>query len=59
MPSRPPVLLLLLQLQALGLTQDQTADRADERARIAAAGGRLRHVLGGWRVGEAGMQVTR
>ena len=44
---------------ALELTSDQVADRADERQRVAAAGGTLRHVMGSWRVGAAGMQVTR
>lgn len=45
--------------QALALTRDQTADREDERQRVEAAGGTVSHVLGGWRVGAVGMQVTR
>lgn len=46
-------------LQALALTRDQTADREDERRRVEAAGGTVSHMLGGWRVGAVGMQVTR
>jgi serine/threonine protein phosphatase PrpC len=44
---------------AVALTSDQTADREDERARIVAAGGSVSMRMGSWRVGEAGMQVTR
>ncbi len=61
-PARPAEHAVLCcggAAQALELTQDQTADREDERERIAAVGGMLRHVMGSWRVGEAGMQVTR
>ena len=41
------------------LTRDHTADLPDERARVAAAGGAPSVRAGGWRVGAAGLQVTR
>jgi serine/threonine protein phosphatase PrpC len=44
---------------AVELTRDQTAEREDERARVAAAGGEVSVRMGGWRVGAAGLQVTR
>ncbi len=44
---------------ALALSRDQTATRADERARVAAAGGAVAWRVDGWRVGDAGLQVTR
>ncbi len=44
---------------ALALSRDQTAARADERARVAAAGGAVAWRVDGWRVGDAGLQVTR
>jgi serine/threonine protein phosphatase PrpC len=45
--------------QAVALTLDQTADREDERLRIQHAGGEVSVRMGGWRVGEAGLAVTR
>lgn len=45
--------------QAVAVTVDQTADRDDERVRIKNAGGNVSVRLGGWRVGEAGLAVTR
>ncbi|KAK9833258.1 hypothetical protein WJX81_000555 [Elliptochloris bilobata] len=44
---------------AVALSRDQTAARADERERVAAAGGDVRWRMDGWRVGAAGLQVTR
>lgn len=45
--------------EAVALSRDQTALRADERARVLAAGGDVRWRMDGWRVGSAGLQVTR
>jgi serine/threonine protein phosphatase PrpC len=45
--------------QALAVTVDQTADREDERLRIQNLGGEVSVRMGGWRVGEAGLAVTR
>lgn len=45
--------------QAVPLTMDHTTAREDERARIVAAGGRLRWHAGSWRIGDVGLQVTR
>ena len=45
--------------EAVPLTQDQTAEREDERERILAAGGEVSVRMGGWRVGNAGLAVTR
>ncbi|KAI3439126.1 hypothetical protein D9Q98_001534 [Chlorella vulgaris] len=45
--------------QAVQLTRDHTADCAEERRRVAAAGGACAVRAGGWRVGTAGLQVTR
>ena len=45
--------------RAVQLLADQTAERADERARVAAAGGEVSVRAGGWRVGAAGLAVTR
>ena len=44
---------------AVALSTDQTADREDERARITAAGGHVQYRLDGWRLGAAGIQVSR
>ena len=44
---------------AVALSEDQTADREDERARIVAAGGCVQYRLDGWRLGAAGIQVSR
>jgi len=45
--------------QAVAVTTDHTAEREDERERIRNAGGEVSVRLGGWRVGEAGLAVTR
>lgn len=45
--------------EAVALTHDQTADREDERIRIASSGGEVSVRMGGWRVGSAGLAVTR
>jgi len=44
---------------AVDITKDQIADREDERARIEGAGGFCSIRLGQWRVGDAGLAVTR
>ena len=49
----------MAQGEAVALSEDQTADREDERARIQAAGGRVQYRLDGWRLGAAGIQVSR
>jgi serine/threonine protein phosphatase PrpC len=41
------------------LTRDQTADRGDERARVAAAGAAIARHADAWRVGGPGLAVTR
>ena len=41
------------------LSTDHTAEREDERQRIVQAGGHVSHVMGSWRIGEAGIQVSR
>ncbi|KAL4434456.1 hypothetical protein ABPG75_000897 [Micractinium tetrahymenae] len=51
--------LLCRDGRAVVLTRDHTADLPDERARVAAAGGACSMRAGSWRVGEAGLQVTR
>ncbi|GBF88929.1 hypothetical protein Rsub_01428 [Raphidocelis subcapitata] len=43
----------------LALSRQHTADLDDERARVLAAGGSVARGAGGWRVGAAGLQVTR
>ncbi|PRW58969.1 kinase and PP2C-like domain-containing [Chlorella sorokiniana] len=45
--------------QAVPLTRDHTADCPAERARVAAEGGACSVRAGSWRVGDAGLQVTR
>jgi serine/threonine protein phosphatase PrpC/serine/threonine protein kinase len=45
--------------QAVAITVDQSAEREDERVRIQNAGGEVSVRLGGWRVGQAGLAVTR
>ena len=45
--------------KAVALSRDQTAEREDERGRVAAAGGDVRKRMDGWRVGDVGLQVTR
>lgn len=44
---------------AVAVTRDHTADDEAERARITAAGGRAAMHQGAWRIGAAGLQVTR
>ncbi|CAL5221159.1 g3298 [Coccomyxa viridis] len=44
---------------AVSLSRDHTADSEDERQRIVQAGGHVSHVLGNWRIGQAGIQVSR
>lgn len=45
--------------KALQLSRDHTADQEDERARVEAAGGHVTRFGGHWRIGSAGIQVTR
>lgn len=45
--------------EAVALSRDHTAADEGERARVAAAGGDVRWRADGWRVGNAGLQVTR
>ena len=52
--------MLVRGTQAVALTRDHTAEDAGERARVEAAGGSLqRDASGKWRVGAAGLAVTR
>ena len=44
---------------ALALSQDQTADVEAERHRVQAAGASVQWRVDSWRIGEAGIQVTR
>jgi serine/threonine protein phosphatase PrpC len=44
---------------AVPLSRQHTADLADERARVVAAGGTVVYRGGSWRVGPAALQVTR
>ncbi len=41
------------------LSTDHTADQEAERQRIVQAGGHVSHVMGNWRIGQAGIQVSR
>ena len=43
----------------MALSTDQTAEREDERQRIIAAGGHVQFRMDSWRVGKAGIQVSR
>lgn len=45
--------------KALALSRDHTADDDAERGRLTAAGGAASWCGDGWRVGEAGIQVSR
>jgi serine/threonine protein phosphatase PrpC len=45
--------------RALPLSRDHTADLPGERARILSVKGRLVYRIDSWRVGDAGLQVTR
>lgn len=44
---------------AIQLNREHSAEVLEERQRIEAAGGKLREVMGSWRIGDAGLQVTR
>ena len=48
-----------IQGAALPLSTDHTADVEAERQRIIQAGGHVSHVMGNWRIGRAGIQVSR
>lgn len=41
------------------INREHSAEDADERQRVEEAGGKLREVMGSWRIGDAGLQVTR
>lgn len=43
----------------MALSTDQTAEREDERQRMIAAGGHVQFRMDSWRVGKAGIQVSR
>lgn len=43
----------------MALSRDQTADVADERHRVEAAGASVQWRVDSWRIGDAGIQVTR
>ena len=43
----------------MALSTDQTAEREDERQRIISAGGHVHFRVDSWRVGKAGIQVSR
>ena len=45
--------------KAVALSHDQTADLEEERNRIQAAGLSVKWRVDSWRIGEAGIQVTR
>ena len=45
--------------KAVQLSTDQTVDNDAERARLLAAGGQVRWRVDSWRVGAAGIQVSR
>lgn len=49
----------MTNMQALALSRDHTAALDDEKQRVEKAGARVQWVVDGWRVGAAGMQVTR
>ncbi|KAK9835427.1 hypothetical protein WJX84_011751, partial [Apatococcus fuscideae] len=51
--------VLCSQGEAVQLSTDHTADVIAERDRIKASGGLLYQVAGGWRIGRAGIQVSR
>ena len=44
---------------AVQLSRDHSAEDALERCRVTEAGAVVRHVVGGWRIGDAGIQLTR
>ena len=43
----------------MALSEDQTADVVSERERVQAAGASVQWKVDSWRVGDAGIQVTR
>ncbi|DBA85833.1 TPA: hypothetical protein ACH3X1_005382 [Trebouxia sp. C0004] len=45
--------------KAMALSRDQTADVEDERHRVEAAGASVQWRVDSWRIGDAGIQVTR
>ena len=44
---------------AVAASRDHNADDAGERVRVVAAGAQVAHRMGNWRLGQAGIQVTR
>ncbi len=44
---------------AVAASRDHNADDEAERARVVAAGALVSHRMGNWRLGHAGIQVTR
>ncbi len=44
---------------AVAASRDHNADDEAERARVVAAGALVSHRMGNWRLGQAGIQVTR
>ena len=51
--------IILPQGAALPLSRDHTAEQEDERQRIIQAGGQVSQAMGSWRIGQAGIQVSR
>jgi hypothetical protein len=45
--------------RAIQLNREHSAEILEERQRVEEAGGKLREVMGSWRIGDAGLQVTR
>ena len=45
--------------KAVQLSREHSAEDLEERQRVKQAGGKLREVMGSWRIGDAGLQVTR
>ena len=44
---------------AVALSEDQTANVVSERERVQAAGAKVQWLVDSWRVGDAGIQVSR
>ncbi len=57
--SPSPDVITGCQGGAVALSTDQTAEREDERQRIILAGGHVHFRVDSWRVGKAGIQVSR
>ncbi len=53
------MICVLPQGRAKALSRDQTADCEDERQRLISAGGIVQFRMDSWRVGKAGIQVSR